>query len=135
MRALFSKRTEEDFSLTTLLGFLLLLHSSSTSLSTALLSVLFVVFHSLICSVITAKNDREQFLSISTREKSLLALSSSSGPPFFSRKSSSFSTMYNFYFSFPIVKPRSRMLTNESSIEEGYFFFIYLFISFFLSFF
>lgn len=26
------------------------------------------------------------------------------------------------------------MLTNESSIEEGYFFFIYLFISFFLFF-
>lgn len=54
--------------------------SSFTTLSTALLSVLFVVFHSLICSVITAKNDREQFLSISTRKNSLPALSSS-GPP------------------------------------------------------
>lgn len=49
VRALFSEKTEEDFSLTTLVG------------SHTLLSSLSVVFHSLICSVITTKNDREQF--------------------------------------------------------------------------
>lgn len=79
VRALFSKRTKKIF-LLPLCSASSSFSTSSTLLSTALLSVLFVVFHSLICSVITAKNDREQFLSISTRENSLPALSSS-GPP------------------------------------------------------